>query len=109
MKIDVKIEGLDKLQNRLKQMEKAAKEPEKEEAVSLPVLFSPAFMSQHTRFNSFEDFLSGGGFEVNSQEDFEAIPDDAMDKHVAQTTKFGSWEEMLSTATENYVAKKLGF
>jgi len=107
--VTIKIDGLDKLQNRLKQMEEAAKELEKGESVPFSVLFSSVFMGQYTQFNSFEDFLSAGGFEVNSQEDFEAIPDEAMDTHVAKTTKFGSWDEMLSTAGKEYVEKKLGF
>lgn len=105
----IEFEGLDELQNNLKQMEKAAKELEKGENVPFSVLFSSTFMNKNTQFNSFEEFLSAGGFEVNSQEDFEAIPDDDMDTHVAKTTKFNSWDEMLSTAGEEYIVKKLGF
>lgn len=107
--MSIKFEGFDKLQNRLKQMEKAAKELEKGESVPLLVLFSPEFMIDYTQFSSFEEFLSAGGFEVNSQEDFESIPDEVMDAHVANTTEFDSWEEMFSKAGEQYIAKKLGF
>lgn len=105
----VKIKGFNEFKKRLKQMEKGAKELEGNNRVSLLDLFTSSFMKKHTQYVSFEDFLSAGGFEVNSQEDFEAIPDEDMDAHVAKTTDFSSWEEMLSTAVQYYAAKKLGF
>ncbi len=105
----MKIEGFDKLQRKLKQMEKAAKELHGTHSVSFADLFTPSFMQKYTQFQSFEDFLSSSGFEVNSQEDFEAIPDKDMDAYVAKTTDFETWEDMLLKATEKYTFKKLGF
>ncbi len=104
-----KMEGFDELKKQLKKMERAAKELEKGNSVSFDVLFNQSFMSKYTQFNSFEEFLSAGNFKVESQEDFEAIPDEDMDIHVSKTTQFNSWEEMLNTATSEYVAKRLGF
>ncbi|MHB1651379.1 MAG: hypothetical protein ACYCVD_02745 [Desulfitobacteriaceae bacterium] len=45
---------------------------------------------------------------MNTQEDFDAIPNEEMDAHVAKTTQFDSWEEMMSEAVKNYTAKQLG-
>lgn len=104
-----KIKGLDKLQKQLKNIERAAKELEKGENVSFDVLFNPSFMRKNTQFNTFEDFLTDGNFVVNSQEDFEAIPDKDIDDHVSKTTKFNNWQEMLDTAATEYTIKKLGF
>ena len=104
-----KISGLDDLQKELKKMEKAAKELDGENQVAFNDLFTRSFMSKYTNFSTFDEFLNAGNFIVNSQEDFEAIPDDDMDCHVQGTTKFSSWEEMLGSATEKYVAKQLGF
>lgn len=104
-----KIKGLDKLQKQLNQMEKATKKLERTKSISFDKLFTSSFMRKYTNFSSFDEFLDAGNFEVNSQEDFEAIPDDEMDQLVRDTTKFSSWEEMLTTATELYVVKELGF
>jgi hypothetical protein len=38
-------------------------------------LFSPSFMSRHTRLSSFEALIEAGGFEVESKQDFLDIPD----------------------------------
>ena len=46
---------------------------------------------------------------LESQEDFESIPENELDSHIASTTKFKSWENMLSEATSQYAIKKLGF
>jgi hypothetical protein len=105
----VKIKGFDKFQKELKRLQKTAKKLDGTLSVPLTDLFTASFMRRYTQFDSFEDFLASGGFVVNSQEDFEAIPDKDMDAHVAKTTRFATWEEMFSKAAELYFAKKLGF
>ncbi|KRQ86017.1 hypothetical protein ABG79_02149 [Caloramator mitchellensis] len=104
-----KIKGFDEFSKNLKKIEDNLKELEKNNTVSFDELFNSQFMSRYTNFSSFEELLSYGGFEVNSQEDFEAIPDNKMDEVVRKTTTFSSWEEMLSKAAETYIAKKLDF
>lgn len=104
-----KIDGLDKLQKQLKQMEKGAKELEKTKHIPFEELFTKSFMAKYTDFSSFDDLLTSGGFEVNSQDDFLAIPDDVFDNHISSVTRFNNWESMLNKATDLYVSKKLGF
>jgi len=77
--------------------------------VSFEVLFNEDFMKKYTNFSSFEELLSAGGFEVDSVEDFEAIPDDKFDEHISKTTKFKSWEDMQAEAGTIYMANKLKF
>lgn len=103
------ISGFDKLEKKLKKMEQSAKELDGEHEVAFSDLFTKSFMNKYTNFSTFDDFLTAGGFDVNSKEDFEAIPDDDMDNHVSDTTKFSSWQEMLNEAAEEYTLKKLGF
>ena len=103
-----KIKGFDKLQKQLKDMEKAAKELQNTKTVAFDDLFISPFMRKYTKFSSFDEFLKAGDFTVNSQEDFEAIPDAKMDAHVSKTTKFSSWQSMLNKAGEEYAARKLG-
>lgn len=65
-------------------------------------LFTPEFMRKYTQFESIDELLASGGFEVNSEEDYEAIPDAEIDAHVAKTTRFHSWKELLTDAIETY-------
>lgn len=109
MSSSIKIKGLDKLEKQLKQMEKGAKELSRTKQVSFGELFTASFMRKYTPFSSLDELLQAGGFKVESQEDFETIPDAKLDKHIAATTRFKSWEDMLSEATTQYAAKKLGF
>lgn len=97
------------LNKQLEQMEKGVKELSKTEYVSFEELFPASFMRKYTRFSSMNELLNAGGFKVETQEDFEAIPDTKFDKHITANTKFQSWENMLGEATSQFVAKKLGF
>lgn len=105
----MKIEGLDKLEKRLNQMERAAKELDGTHSVSFENLFTTSFMKKYTQFQSIEEFFSSSGFDVTSQEDFEAIPEKDLDAYVSNNTSFETWEDMFSKAMVGYAAKKLGF
>ena len=105
----MKIEGFDKIQKKLRQMKKAAKELDGTHSVSFEDLFTTPFMKKYTQFQSIEEFFSSSSFNVTSQEDFEVIPEEDMDAYVASNTNFETWENMLSKAAEEYAARKLGF
>ena len=75
MSSSIKIKGLDKLEKQLKQMQKGAKELSRTKQVSFSELFTTSFMKKYTSFSSMDELLNAGGFKVESQEDFEAIPD----------------------------------
>lgn len=92
-----------------KNLKKASRELDGKHQVSFDNMFTKSFMCKHTPVSNFDEFLTAGGFEVNSQEDFEAIPDADMDNYVIKSTKFSSWQEMLDTAAQEYALKKLGF
>ncbi len=70
-------------------------------------LFPASFMARYTSFGTMDEMLQKSGFPVESQADFEQIPDDAWDKFVAQNTRFPNWQAMLKQAGEEYVSKKL--
>ena len=72
---------------------------------SLGELFSPAFMRNHTSFATFSAFLEAGGFH---EEEFDAIPDEAFDAHIAAKTRFRNFDEMLEEAAQEYALKQLG-
>ena len=101
------INGLDEFQQKLDHMSKAAEELSGPHVVSFNELFSVEFMEEHTQFSSFNQMLKTGGFQIESPKDFEALPEELLDKHVAATTDFDSWEDMLQAGTERYVLEKL--
>ena len=104
-----KINGLDDLQRDLKRMQENAKRMEGQHSVSFDRLFTRAFMKKYTRYSSIDELLEAGGFHAESNKEFEAIPEKELNAHIAKTTKFSSWEDMLDKATELYALDQLGF
>lgn len=74
--------------------------------VGFDELFPVSFMRRYTRYRSFEKFLAGGRFAIESQADFEALDEEAMDAHVRRTTSFKSWAEMLDHATDLHARRR---
>ncbi|MEG0258434.1 MAG: hypothetical protein RR595_05605 [Lysinibacillus sp.] len=103
-----KMDGFDELQKELEQLSKSAKELEGEQSVPFSELFTHDFMSKYTTFHSLESLLSSGNFKAETDEEFDAIPENELDSHVSKTTDFDNWEDMLGTAVEEYAVKKLG-
>jgi hypothetical protein len=107
--MSVQIKGLDEVQRKLRQISDNAKKLQGEHQISFEVLFNNRFMEKYTDTSSIEEFLERSGFVINSQEDFEKIPNEEFDIYVQKNTQFSSWEEMLQEATGEYVSKQLGF
>lgn len=104
-----KVQGFDELEKDLKKLQKNAKKLDRQKKIPFSDLFTPEFMSKYTSFASFDELLSAGGFHAETSEEFEEIPEAAFDAHIAATTKFPTWEDMLDEATSQYVTKALGF
>lgn len=105
----LKIEGLDDLQEQLREMDRGMKELSRKHEIPLSELFTSAFMRKFTDYSSLDELLEAGGFHAETSEEFEAIPEDAFDAFIAKVSKFQSWDKMLDKATELYLSEKLGF
>lgn len=105
----LKIEGLEKLQRRLREMQEAAEELNGEHQVPISELLTEDFMRANTEFVSFSEMVDASGFTVKTADDFAAIPDDEWDAFVRVRTRFDSWKDLLANAVKKYAAKKLGF
>lgn len=103
------LKGFDELQNKLQELADKAEKLSCEHEVSFAELFVEEFMVKHTNFSSFNELLDASPFEVNSAEDFKAIPDDEFDQYISQVTNFDSWESMLEEASCEYATRQLGF
>ena len=102
----IKFDGFDELENDLSQQSKQSSKLSGN--VSFGELFNDIFMQDHTSFSTIEEFFEKGGFKVNSEEEFDAILQEELDKFIALTTSFDDWEDMLGAAVEEYTTKKLG-
>ena len=104
----IRVDGLENMHKKLKQMEKNANALSKKKEVSFSELFTIAFMKEHSKFTTFDELLDASPFRVENSEDFAAIPDDEFDEYVASVTDFDNWGEMRETATHDYISSQLG-
>lgn len=103
----VEIEGFDELQDELERLAEKAMGLEGTNEVSFEELFTPSFMATHTDFATFEEFMEASPWTVESQADFEAVPEQEFDVYVAENTRFQNWEAMLGKAAEQWAARQL--
>lgn len=105
----MEITGFNGLQKELDRIAKKADKVSRDSQVSFDELFTSSFMRKYTSFSSFDELLRAGNFNVQSQQDFENIPDALFDRHIAATTKFRRWEDMIKEAASQHILKKLDF
>jgi hypothetical protein len=100
-------DGFDELRRKLNRLESNAEGLSGQHDIRSSEFFSPAFMRQHTKVASFDALLEASGFKVESQADFEAIPDAEWEKVIQSHTSFSSWQEMQEKAGVEYAERKL--
>lgn len=103
----VQLEGLDEFMEKLDQIQQSAEEVSGTNEVPMPELFRPDFMQTYTEFETLEDFFDESPWTIESQEDFEEIPEDEFDEYVDEHTGFDSWEMMLKTAGREWMSRQL--
>ncbi len=101
------IRGLDEAMRQLNRLQGNTEALSGRHDIRSSEFFPPAFMRQYTKVASFDALLEASGFKVESQADFEAIPDAEWEKVVQAHTSFSSWQEMLEKAGVEYAEKKL--
>jgi len=75
--------------------------------ITFDELFNTDFIKKHTRFSSIDELFRVGGISVNSANDLNAILGDEFDQYIRQVTSFSSWNEMLKTASLEWVKGRL--
>jgi hypothetical protein len=104
MKITVKsnLKPLEDLARRAQELDGRKQE------VPLPELLTPSFLASCSRFQSADEMFEASGFEVQSTEDFKAIPDAEWDVFIRDNTSYEDWTAMLGDAVKARVIKQLG-
>lgn len=105
----LKIDGLDKFQKDLKNLANRARGLDGSHEIPMDELLSDTFLRKYARISSFSELIEKSGFDVKSEADLRAIPDDAWDSYIRSISSFVSWDAMLSKAFEQWTARKLGF
>jgi hypothetical protein len=105
MPVDLK--GFDELKRKVAETKRKVAETKRkgEAGVQLNELFHHGFMTDYTDFRSIDDMAEASGFDIKSVNDFDNIPESFFKSH----TKFSCWGEMIRTATEQWVARNIGF
>lgn len=103
----VKITGFKELEKTFKKMERNIDEFNDKKTVSMSELFDGGFLSAHSSFKTFDEMMTASGFKCESQEDFNAIPEDQFDAFISANTTFQSWNDMKSSAATALVKRKL--
>lgn len=68
--------------------------------------FTPAFMAEHTEFDSFEAFCAAGPDDLDPERPT-TVSTDRLDAYVDRVTDFPSWRVMRNQAAEREVVKRL--
>lgn len=103
-----KIEGLKEAQKKLKDLSDKANKLDGQ-SVPLSDVLTDAFVSKNSSFVSFDKLIEASGFKVESQADFEAIPDKKWDEFILINTSFENWQGMINAAGVIYAKNQLGF
>lgn len=104
----MKIKGLDELSKKLDSLAKNAEALNGQQTVSVVELLTPAFVSTHTRFSDANEMFEASGFNIETPEDFKAIPDEAWNGFIRSVSSFENWQAMLSEASKAWAIRKLG-
>jgi hypothetical protein len=99
--------GFDELKNRIEKLQEDVEKLGEEHSIPFDALFSTSFMSKYTDSSSIDELLQKSNFDINSQEDFEKIPEHEMDSFIATHTSFLTWSQILTKASEEWLARQL--
>lgn len=109
MTFELEVKGLEEASRKLRDLRRRLEALEGQHSVALTELLSLDFLRKYTEFETLEDMFKASGFVVESQEDFEKIPDDEWDSFIKGHTQFSNWKEMLDAAGNEWVERRLGF
>jgi hypothetical protein len=89
--------------DKLKELQRKAKDFHGERNVPLPELMPNDFIRKHTDFPTLQEMFDASG--IDSAEE---IDGEEFSKFVASRTRFDNWKEMLKAAGVEYARRQLG-
>lgn len=73
--------------------------------VRMDELFDQEFMLAHTSFSSIDEMVEASPWEVQTEEDFLAIPEQEWSRYIKSNSDFSSWQDMFETAAARWIEK----
>jgi len=102
--MSVQIEGFEEL---AEQMDDLSASLDVDQDIPMEELFTDGFMATNTEFDSISDFFEESPWTIESEEDFQSIDEDELDRYVDKHTGFSSWEAMLSAAAREWLTRQM--
>lgn len=81
--------------------------PNPDPDVTLEEFFTPEFMAEYTRFESFSAFCTASPWSIDDQSDIDRIPRNELDRFVDRTTEFDGWVMMRNGAGYREIEERL--
>lgn len=103
------INGLDDFSNHLDQLSENAQSVSGTHEYSFEEVFTDEFMIENTNFSTIDEFLLSSPEKISNAEEFEKADESILDIFVSEQTKFDNWKDMMSSAAQILIMKKLGF
>jgi hypothetical protein len=101
--------GFDEFEKEMNKIANNAERLSKTPSVPYSKIFDSAFMRKHTKFSSFKKMMESSNFDCSTQEKFDSIPEEDLDKFIQSVSKYKSFENMFNAASEDYLIKEMGF
>ena len=105
----LKINGLDEFSSRLDKLSENAQSIAGTHEYSFEEVFTDEFMIENTSFSTIDEFLLSSPEKISNAEEFEKANEAILDAFVSEQTKFDNWKDMMSSAAQILIMKKLGF
>ena len=99
---------IDDVLRKLRDLQRKAERLDGEHSVTLSELFPDEFMLRNTEFSTIDELFASSGFKIESEEDFESIPEDRLEIYISEHTRFKSWNEMKTAAANEWAKNQLG-
>jgi len=71
--------------------------------IPLEDILNPKFMKRHSNTVFLDAFFKQGGFSINCRNYLNSISGDILDKYVSETTNFNTFEDMISSAIDEFL------
>jgi len=87
----------------LQKLSENLKKAESKQNVPLADLLNDSFIQSKTPFSNLNELFEKAGFKVETKGDFEAIPDEAINRFIFENSKYKTFQEMLGAAGVEYM------
>lgn len=104
----LEVSGFDEIERKLQQLADNVETMTGEHSIPLTEFYPPAFMAEHTDYETIEQMFEASGFTVETPEDFTAIPNAEWDAFIASRTQFADRRTMQTKAAAEWLSRGIG-